>query len=83
MSTTINRDEWLSALAESGHPEEIDDNEDFVSIRDFADMLGTSAGTAARRLRHLVKCGKAEEVKRFSRAADGRRVVLLTFKLLK
>ena len=80
MSVTISRDEWLKALNEAGFSAEHD--EDAITVNDFAEMMGMTRDTADRRLRALVKAGKAAQTRKITQGRDGRTLSFIAFRLL-
>lgn len=66
--STINRDEWLSALKDAGL-EQVDDQR-ALTASEFASMMGLKLTTARHRLIALVGTGKATVTTK--RAADSR-----------
>lgn len=78
--TTINRDEWLKALTEAG-VSEIDD-QDAVTVMEFAAMFDLDRQTADRRLKRLEAAGKATKAKKRTSGPDGRMCWYLAYKLV-
>lgn len=66
----ISRDEWLAALAEAGL-EQVDD-QDALTVSEFAEMMGMTRYGATQRLNALVSAGKAIKTsKRLQRTTSG------------
>ena len=80
MSTTINRDEWLAALTEAGVHSMVDD-QDAVTVNEFAAMFGKPLGTARSQLISLEKAGKAIRTTKREKSAYGRWIWYVAYKL--
>lgn len=65
----IARDAWLKALEEAGQPTE--DDQEAVTIREFAEMFQLRREAATRRLEALVAAGKATRTTKASAVLDG------------
>jgi len=79
--TTINRDEWIAALNEAGISD--DNDQDAVTVPEFAAMMDMHQQTASRRLIALEKAGKATRTRKLKAAPDGRMMRYLAFRLVK
>jgi predicted ArsR family transcriptional regulator len=78
--TTINRDEWLSALKDAGLHQE--DDQRAVTVSEFAAMIGMKDNAARRKLVALEKLGRAKKTsKRFADSA-GRSIATTAYRLL-
>lgn len=81
MGAAINRDEWLKALTDAGcHSDE--DDQQALTIREFATMFGMGRMAAEIRLKRLVDAGKATETKKWAATPDGRRRHLKAYRLI-
>ena len=78
--TTICRDEWLKALEEAG-VSTVDDQQ-AITIAEFAALFQLTVSTASRQLRTLVAQGRAVETRKTSAARDGRRVSHVAFRMV-
>jgi hypothetical protein len=63
----ITRDDWLQALVEAQEP--VEDDQDAVTITEFAQMFGLTRPVAAYRLRNMLL--KGHVVRTFKRGHDG------------
>ena len=79
MGVTINRDEWLRALAEAGYPQE--DDQSALTAAEFASMFNIPRQTANDRLGKLIRCGKAVRTTKSGLATDGRRIMFVAYRL--
>jgi hypothetical protein len=80
MSSGITRDEWLSALESAGIDER--DDQDAITPTELADLLGIDRQAAARRLRKMVKLGKATQTRKRVAVSDGRVQSLPAYRLV-
>jgi DeoR/GlpR family transcriptional regulator of sugar metabolism len=77
---SISRDEWLKALVEIG--ETVEDDQQAVTVAEFAEMFTMSRCTASRRLELLVTEGKATRTRKRLRVASNNRLMsLIAFRL--
>jgi hypothetical protein len=76
----ISRDEWLKALSAAGF-NDAEDDQDAVSIGEFAILLGIGRSAAADRLEAMVAKGAAVKTKKWQRQANGRRAHVNAFRL--
>lgn len=78
----ISRDEWLKALTDAGLHET--DDQEAVTVPEFAAMFGLDRQTADRRLKRLEAIGKATRVRKRAPAAgrDGRMCWYVAFRLV-
>jgi predicted ArsR family transcriptional regulator len=76
----ISRDVWLKALADVGVNDGIDDQE-AVTISEFAALIGISREPAERRLEKLAAAGAAVKTRKWSVGRDGRRVHMWAYRL--
>lgn len=81
MSAQISRDEWLKALGEAGIHDDVDD-QDALTILEFAAMFGIDRQAAECRLKKLVKVGKATRTTKRGHRADGRTFSFVAFRLV-
>lgn len=81
--TKINRDEWLKALTAAGFANPDEDDQDAVTIREFALMMKIADYTAGTHLRGLVKAGKATRTQKWAMNSHGRRIVYVAYRLVK
>jgi DNA-binding IclR family transcriptional regulator len=72
---SISRDEWLKALTEIG--ESVEDDQQAITVAEFAEMFTMSKCTAARRLDTLVSEGKAARTRKRQRVASNNRLMSL------
>lgn len=79
--TSINRDEWLAALAEAGFDRPDIDDQSAVTIAEFAAMVGIPEATASNQLRALVARGKATRTFKRKINAYGRRISYVAYRL--
>ena len=77
---SITRDEWLRALQDSTVP--VVDDQDAVTISEFAHMFELSLWSAASRLRHLHRTGKASRTSKRSHDTAGRYRIATAYKLI-
>ena len=77
---SINRDEWLKALAEAGTPH--DDDREALTVDEFAEMFDVTRVTASRRLERLAIAGKATRVRKRTMISNGRTYNLLAYRLV-
>jgi predicted transcriptional regulator len=75
----ITRDDWLNALKEATVPEPAD--EESLTIAEFAALLGVERAQASKRMRLLVKKGKAELTRRQIRRVDGGLIYVPSYRL--
>ena len=80
MSVTINRDEWLSALEAAGMSQE--DDQQAITVHEFAAMFDLRRFTAERKLAELVKTGKAIRTLKLTTSPSGRRMRYVAYRLL-
>lgn len=78
--TAINRDEWLSALQAAEIP--LEDEQDAVSVIEFAAMIGMARHAAKKRLEELVTRGLARQTYKWTEN-NGRRAHVKAFVLVK
>lgn len=81
MTSGISRDDWLKALEEAGCHDSEDDQQ-AVTIEEFAEMFQLSRATAERRLRHLDVKGLAMRTRKRAPAMDGRVVQYVAYRLV-
>lgn len=78
---SITRDDWLRAVAEIG---ELEDDQEALSIQEYADLMGTDYINATRQLNRLAKAGKAEKTRKNGRSpVDGRAVRFVAYRLVR
>lgn len=77
---SINRDEWLKALAEAGYHEEHD--EQAVTLMEFAAMFGIGRTTAQGRLAALIAAGKATPTHKWGTNVRGARIQFRAYRLV-
>jgi len=77
----ISRDEWLHALQEANIDLCIHDP-DSITTGEFGEMLNIDRSAAARRLKLLVKAGRATRTTKRVQGSDGRTVTLPAYKLV-
>jgi hypothetical protein len=77
---SINRDEWLRALADAGYDDKTDD-QGAVTVAEFAEMFGLQRNAAERRLLRLEALGKATRTRKIGPRADGKRLSMVAFRL--
>lgn len=75
----ITRDEWLRALAEANEP--VNDDQDAVTIGEFAQMFELKTWVAAYRLRNMMNKGLAVRTVKRSYDGAGRYKTLTAYKL--
>lgn len=83
MGSGINVDEWLKATTDAGL--DYPNDPDAITVHEFCEKYTPPLhrATAVRRLDALVRLGKATRTYRFDAAADGRRMKLAAYKLVK
>lgn len=79
MSTGITRDDWLKALDAAGLAQEND--QEAVTVAEFAAMFDQHRTTATRNLDKLVAAGKAVKTRKLCSASDGRRASHVAYRL--
>ena len=79
---SINRDEWLAALAEAQGVDLVDAHPDAVTVRDFMALMGMCETNARRRLRLLVQQGRAERLTKRFRDTSGHLQTACAYRLL-
>lgn len=77
--TTISRDEWLKALTDVCGTFEND--QEAVTILEFAAMFGLERQAAVRRLEAMVAAGKARRTKKVVRDDYGRTRSYIAYRL--
>lgn len=77
----INRDEWLKAMQDAGLSNE--DDQDAVTVTEFAEMFDLHRATAERHLAKLESAGKAIRTRKRSAGIDGRRYSAVAYRLEK
>jgi hypothetical protein len=70
MSSGISRDEWLSALQSAGIDDR--DDQDAMTPMELGEILGIDRQAAVRRLKKMVKMGKATPTRKRVHDAGGR-----------
>lgn len=60
-----SRDAWLKALQDIQRAPLLENDPSAVTSTEFGQMLGVSPGQASKRLRELVKAGKAERTSKW------------------
>lgn len=76
----ITRDDWLRAMQEAGLVHETDDGA--LTVTEFAEMFNLKSSTARRRLEMLVEAKKARETRKQVEDAQGRKTIVLAYRLL-
>ena len=77
----INRDEWLKALKDAGFEDPGVDDQDAITIGEFAKLMGVPEATASNQLRALVARGKATRTLKKAMNTYGRRVSYVAYRL--
>lgn len=80
--TAITRDDWLRAMAEAGVSSGLVDDQEAVTVAEFALMLGCSRSTANGRLEALTRHGKAIRTKKTVLNDYGRKINGKAYRLL-
>ena len=83
MSVNISRDEWLAALDEANAGNAAPDDPSWVSIYEYADLVGCHYNKARRDLKRMVQAGKAEQQTRRRRTDDGAIRPVVCYRLVK
>jgi hypothetical protein len=83
MSAGISRDEWLAALEEANVGTADPPDPAWVSIYDYAAIVGCHYNKARRDLKRLVQLGKAERRERRRLTEDGAVRAVVCYRLLK
>lgn len=78
MTASINRDEWLRALAEAEGPTD----QGAVTANEFGEITGIPRKTAADRLERLVGLGKASRTFKFTISRSGQRRRVTAYRLV-
>ena len=79
----ITRDDWLSAIREATEPLPSADDDESVTIADFATLLGVQRCQAGKRMRMLVHAGKATLTRKSIRRVDGGVIWVPAYRLVK
>ena len=79
MSASISRDEWLKALTEAGLNEE--DDQEAVTIGEFAALLNVPVQTAQSQMNKLVRLGKARRTTKRGVTSYGRHISFTAYRL--
>jgi len=74
------RDDWLRALDDAGVMSTQDDQQ-AVTVKEFAAMMGFTNMTASRRLQALAAAGKATRTVKVARVANNRRFPCVAYRL--
>lgn len=80
--TTITREDWLSAIAETT-ADKVDSDPGLLSYYDFAAQMGVALATARSRLNGLVASGRAIRTTKRMLTPDGRIRTVVAFRLKK
>ena len=80
MSSGISREDWLKALAEANVPTEND--QQAVTVAEFAAMLDLTPWMAAYRLRNLHRNGRAVRTSKRGPDSRGRQKALVAYRLV-
>lgn len=76
----IDRDVWLKALADTGF-DPAEDDQDALTLGEFAAMFGMKTTTASGRLEQLVASGAATRTKKWTTNGRGHRLHLRAYRL--
>jgi hypothetical protein len=76
----IDRDVWLKALADTGF-DPAEDDQDALTLGEFATMFGMKTTTASGRLEQLVANGTATRTKKWTTNVRGHRLHLTAYRL--
>lgn len=80
--TTITRDDWLSALAEAGIGASGEDDQQAITVSEFASMMELPLGTSRDHLLALIRQGKAVATRKTTVNAYGRRLSYKAYRLV-
>jgi hypothetical protein len=83
MSAGISRDEWLKALEDASDSRLSPDDPSWLSLYEYAAMVGCHYNKARRDLKCLVESGKAERQDRRRRTDDGAIRLVTCYRLVK
>ena len=78
MTTSINRDEWLKAVADAGIASE--DDQEALTVQEYAELFSIDRQTADRQLKKLEAAGKARKTTKRA-APHGRRLWYVAYRL--
>ena len=77
----LSRDLWIKALEEAGIQGGVDD-QDAMTVHEFAAMMGLAPTTARYQLARLVSTGKATKTTKMGRDSRGHRTCYVSYRLL-
>ena len=83
MTTNISREEWMKALEDADAARHAPPDPSWLTLYDVSELLGLHYNTARRRLRDMVKTGKAERRTEYRQTPDERYRPVVVFRLVK